>query len=165
MVDWLLSELEREYDTIVADSSESSTYLGMAMIKEKAKSITLYISGYIERIIAHYANCTTYWEVVTSANVDVIDIDESKTALPAHGAKLFHTTTAQLLFLCKRTRPDTQLPTLFMCTRVQQPRFGDKLKLGRIIGFFKKTRHRRRRLGGVGTTNTLEWYIDVVTSF
>jgi hypothetical protein len=56
----------------------------------------------------------------------------------------FHTTVAQLLYLCKRTRPDIQLATLFLCTRVSEPCESDRAKLHRILGYLKLTRKKKR---------------------
>ena len=41
--------------------------------------------------------------------------------LDAETADLFHRVTAQLLFLCKRGRPDIQTAVSFLCTRVTKP--------------------------------------------
>ena len=75
-------------------------------------------------------------------------------------SKIFHTTTAKLLYLCKRARPDVQLPVLFMCTRVREPTVTNKSKLDRILGYLSKTLHRRRRICSVVGALKLHCYID-----
>eukprot|EP00957_Ditylum_brightwellii_P114072 8697448-Ditylum_brightwellii.AAC.1 len=48
-------------------------------------------------------------------------------------ARQFHTSTAKLLFLCKRARPDLQKAIAFLTTRVKEPDKDDRKKLCRVI--------------------------------
>ena len=64
--------------------------------------------------------------------------------LDAKSKERFHTTVAKLLYLCKRARPDIQLPTLFLCTRVKSPNESDDRKLKRILGYLRLTRKKKR---------------------
>jgi hypothetical protein len=50
-------------------------------------------------------------------------------------SEFFHATVAQLLFLCKRGRPNIQMAMAFLCTRVQQPTKHDSNKLARTIKY------------------------------
>ena len=58
--------------------------------------------------------------------------DEGQEILTEEMARQFHHTTAQLLFLCKRARPDIETLVLFLTTRVKSPDTDDwkKLKQG-----------------------------------
>ena len=47
--------------------------------------------------------------------------DEDRELLGEEMAKKFHRTVAQLLFLCKRARPDIKTLVSFLTTRVKQP--------------------------------------------
>jgi hypothetical protein len=49
----------------------------------------------------------------------VNEVDPVK--LGNEGATKFHYIVAQLLFLCKRARPDIQTSVSFLCTRVKSP--------------------------------------------
>ena len=49
------------------------------------------------------------------------DDDPKKEFLPKEMAAQFHRTTAQLLFLCLRARPDVQTAVSFFTKRVRQP--------------------------------------------
>ena len=55
--------------------------------------------------------------------------DKDRELLSEEMAKQFHRTTAQLLFLCKRARPDVETLGSFLTTRVKQP---DKDDWGKI---------------------------------
>ena len=47
---------------------------------------------------------------------------------------------AQLLFLCKRSRPDLQPAVPFLCTRVQAPDVDDMKKLLRVLKWLERTK-------------------------
>jgi len=47
--------------------------------------------------------------------------------------EVFHTTVANALFLCKRSRPDLQPTVPFLCTSVQSPDKDDWKKLMRLL--------------------------------
>ena len=51
----------------------------------------------------------------------------------------FHTTTAELLFLCKRARPDIQVPITPLTKRVKEPDEDDWKKLARVLKYLKDT--------------------------
>ena len=106
MITWLLNELELEYKTIVSDTSDSFTYLGMVVTKHKDMSITIHMGGYIENMLAKWEAHSKVKAVVTPATKKLFDVDEDQLALSMDMAKKFHTTTAKLLYLCKRARPD-----------------------------------------------------------
>ena len=72
----------------------------------------------------------------------------------------FHTTTAQLVYLCERARLDVQLPVLFMCTRVREANVKDKQKPDRIMGYLKSNLNRRRRILNTMGASRLGCYID-----
>ena len=55
--------------------------------------------------------------------------DRKKKLLPEEQARQFHCTVAQLLFLCKRARPDIEPVILFLATRVKEPDEDEWLKL------------------------------------
>ncbi len=53
--------------------------------------------------------------------------------------KIFHTTTAKLLYLAKRARPDILTVTSFLCTRVKAPTEEDLTKLLHTLGYLQST--------------------------
>ena len=65
--------------------------------------------------------------------------DEEQKSLPEEQAQAFHRTTAQLLFLSQRTRPDTQTLVSFLTKRVRSPDEDDWSKLKRGIVYLKGT--------------------------
>ena len=65
----------------------------------------------------------------SSAAEYLFTINESGKKLNTTTAETFHTTVAQAVFLCRRSRIDVQLPVAFLCTRVKEPDEDDWKKL------------------------------------
>jgi Reverse transcriptase (RNA-dependent DNA polymerase). len=142
-IKWLIVELEKEYGEIAVELSNKFTYLGMGMEVKPDKTIELSMQKYIDNVLE---SCPEYAEIkpsTTPANAKLFSQPTGK--LLNKGEKdQFHTTVAQLLYLCKRTRPDIQLPTLFLCTRVNKPYESDREKLKRLLGYLRMTRKKKR---------------------
>jgi hypothetical protein len=64
-------------------------------------------------------------------------IDAHELKLNAEKSEFFHHVVAQLLFLCKRARPDIQTAVAFLCTRVKSPNTDDYNKLVRVIKYLR----------------------------
>ena len=71
----------------------------------------------------------------------------------------FHCTTAQLLLLCLRARPDIQTEVSFFTTRVREPDMDDWKKLRHCLSYLKGTLHMKRYISADGMTNIM-WWID-----
>lgn len=68
---------------------------------------------------------------------------EDARPLEQRRADVFHTTTAQLLFLSQRARRDIQTAVSFLTTRVKCPDEDDWGKLKRVLRYLKGTRYMR----------------------
>lgn len=67
--------------------------------------------------------------------------NEDRIPLPIDEKEDYHTLTAQLLYLSKRTRPDLQTSSAFHCTRVKNQDKDDQKKLARTICYLEATRY------------------------
>ena len=98
-------------------------------------------------------------EYACPATKDLFHVDEKAVKLTESERKLFHTTTAKLLYLTKRARPDVLTPVGFLCTRVTCATIQDRLKLLRVFGYLKRTKGRVLLLK-IGRNKKLFSYID-----
>ena len=73
------------------------------------------------------------------AGIHLFDVDENAKKLEKKSAELFHHVVAQLLFVCKRGRPDLQTAVAFMTTRVKGPDTDNMNKLKRTIAYVRDT--------------------------
>ena len=88
-------------------------------------------------------------------NLFKIRDNEDRDLLPEEMARQFNQTTAQLLFLCKRTRPDVDTLVYFLKTRVKEPDVDDWGILRHGLMYLKGTLYMRRYLTADSLRNIL----------
>ena len=79
-------------------------------------------------------------------NIFKIRDNEDRELLPEEMARKFHRTTAQLLFLCKRARPDVKTLVSFLTTRVKETDLDDWGKLIHGLMYLKGKMYMKRYL-------------------
>ena len=79
--------------------------------------------------------------------------------LPEEQARQFHRTVAQLLFLCKRARPDIEPLVSFLTTRVKEPDEDDWGKLKHGLGYLKGTLYMKRHMKA-DSLSMIRWWVD-----
>ena len=75
----------------------------------------------------------------TPANQNLFNIDENSQPITESESQAYHTSTAKLLFLAKRARPDLLTAVAFLTTRVKAPTIEDFDKLGRVVKYLRGT--------------------------
>jgi len=75
-------------------------------------------------------------------------------------AEMFHTTTAQGLFVSKRACPDIQPTIAVLCTRVKDPTEDDWDKLVRLLKYLNGTRNDILTISAEDL-RVIKWYVDV----
>ena len=73
--------------------------------------------GYISELVASE---DLKRPVKTPATADLFEVDPDSPRLDKHGSENFHSVTAKLLFLSKRTRPEICVAVSFLTSRVQE---------------------------------------------
>ena len=73
--------------------------------------------------------------------------------------EVFHTFVAKCLFLCKRARPDIQMATAVLATRVRDPNRDDWRKLIRLMRFLNGTISDALTLRA-DNLHCIKWYVD-----
>jgi hypothetical protein len=86
-------------------------------------------------------------------------VDHQSSALIDKQHKIFHTTTAKLLYLAKRIHPDILNVTSFLCTRVKTPTDEDMQKLIQTLGYLHITQQTTSLLKSTKPMQ-VETYID-----
>ena len=67
-------------------------------------------------------------------------VNESVNKLDEARRTIFHTFVINVIFICKRARPDVEPAVSFLSTRTSKPDESDWLKLIRMLEFLKGTR-------------------------
>jgi hypothetical protein len=107
------------------------SYLGMTWDFSVPKSVSITMEGYIYDLMEFAA---VPGLAKTPATEQLFQIRDSP-LLSADAAERFHTLTAKLLYLAKRSRPDILLAVSFLTTRVQCSTEDDLSKLHRVFKY------------------------------
>jgi hypothetical protein len=162
-IDWLIGELRREYKEVSVERGDEISYLGMALKRCQDGSFELSMEAYIKNLLESFPEYANVKKCITPTTPQLFKSNPTTGKLLSSDAReRFHTTVARLLFLCKRARPDIQLPVLYLCSRVQTPTTDDELKLRRVLGYLMLTKSKKRaiRVSKKIMKIVLEFFID-----
>lgn len=120
VVDRIIETLESEYGKVgqmTIRRGKIHDYLGMKLDFSKTGKIIIDMEEYINEILTEVPE-DMIGKAATPAAEHLFKTRPDAGNLDQEGKELFHHITAQLLFLCKRGRPDIQTAVSFLCTRV-----------------------------------------------
>ena len=121
--------------------------------RERGFGMEKYIDEMLEEAPAEFSQ-----EVKTCAASHLFNVNEECPKLDKERKDIFHHLVAKCMFLCKRARPDIQLPVAFLATRVQDPNEDDWKKLGRMICFIRG--YRDVLTLEAKSFHVMKWWID-----
>jgi Reverse transcriptase (RNA-dependent DNA polymerase) len=133
-------------------------YLGMTLDFTEKGVAKIDMSKYVNNIIAEMPADMAGVCPTPAAN-HLFDVNAEAEKLDDTKKEFFHHVVAQLLFLCKRARPDIQTAVAFLCTRVQYPDVDDYKKLVRVIKYLRKTNDMPLRLQA-DSLKIAKWWVD-----
>ena len=119
-------------------------YLGMDLKFGTCPGTMIIISmiRYLQKVIDEFPEVLRGTKACPAGdNLSNVREDEDRELLSEEMAKQFHRTVAQLLFLCKRARPDIETLVSFLTTRVNQPDKDDWGKLRHGLMYLKGVLH------------------------
>ncbi len=135
-------------------------YLGMKLDYTVDGQVSIDMVDYVESMVNNFPEeHLTGAKVASPWSEHLFKVQEGSPPLPKSTAELFHTTTAQGLFLCKRARPDITPAIAYLTTRVKAPTEHDWDKLVRMMKFLKQTSKDRLTLRSDGS-GRLMWHVD-----
>ena len=97
--------------------------------------------------------------IKSAAPDNLFTVNEDCKKLAMEVATAFHTEVAKLLYVSKRTRPDTSLSVAFLTTRVKSPDTDDWGKLSHVIEYLRADKDPQLVLGG-DNNGLLMYYVD-----
>ena len=133
-------------------------YLGMQIDFSTKGKVKFLMEEYITNILST-APSDFDGESATPAAAHLFEINPTPTLLDKEQAESFHHMVAQLLFLCKRARPDIQTAIAFLCTRVKSPDVDDWKKLGRVMKYLRATVSMPLTLEATNMS-VVKWWVD-----
>ena len=145
-VDHVVNHLEAKFKAVTKNRGSKHSYLSMNISSED-DGIYLDMTGYIARTVEGFSPKR---RVDYPANDDLFKIDDHSPKLDKEKKGQFHSHTARLLFLSKRTRMDIQTVVSHLTTRVQCPNTDEWSKLERVMHYLACTPGKRIKLSKGG---------------
>ena len=96
-------------------------------------------------------------DVTSPAIGNMFTVRENAKQLREKFSKIFHSTTAKLLYIMKRTRPDIETSVSFLMRRVSKSDEDDWAKLIRTLGFIKSSINDKRKIGAHSLISIFTW--------
>jgi hypothetical protein len=120
--------------TFSASTGLIHDYLGITINLDERHKVKFTMIDYLEGILSEMPS-DIEGIARTPAQDDLFTVNESSPLLNVKDADFYHRTTARLLFVAKRARPDLQVAVAYMCTWMKAPMVSDYHKLGRTIKY------------------------------
>jgi hypothetical protein len=143
-INYVRNILELKYGNIQFNHDPTSpiSYLGMIFDFSTPGVVSISQPKFINDLLHSQSESRT---ASTPASSDLFHIDES-TLLQPKQQDTYHSVSASLLYLAKRTRPDILLAVSYLSTRVGKANMSDYNKLNRVLRYLNSTRHLCLRL-------------------
>jgi hypothetical protein len=132
----LIAALKDRYKEINVEQGVVHSYLGMTFDFSMRGKVRVTQDGYVSELVASEDIKSA---VKTPASEDLFVIDESSPELCESAKEHFHSLTAKLLYLSKRTRPDILVAVSFLTSRVLVATAQDGVKLTRVLRYLYGT--------------------------
>jgi len=133
-------------------------YLGMTIDYSVDGKVSIRMDDYVENMLLELPSDLSGSAATPAAN-HLFTVSDKADRLDSVRADLFHSTTAKILFLCKRARPDVQTAVSFLCTRVQAPDEDDYKKLRRLVCYLRATKKMCLTLEA-DDLQIIKWWVD-----
>ena len=158
----IIKQLSDEFGTVAPltiHRGKTHDYLGMQLDFSTPSKVRITMIDYINKILMDCPTDMNGTSPTPAANHLFMVNTSNPKLLNSSDAELFHHIVAQLLFLCKRARPDIQTAISFLCTRVQNPDTDDYKKLSRVIKYLRNTSSLSLTLEA-SDTKLMQWWVD-----
>ena len=139
VVDWLIEELEKVHGKMTVTRGNKHTFVGMDIeYLVGTKKVKILTKEYIVESIETFGEDLGE-KVLTPAKSDLFNVKPDETPLEEEKADIFHSVTAKLLFVSRRSRLDIATAIAFLTTRVSCSTKEDWEKLRRCLSYLKHT--------------------------
>ena len=155
VVSEVIGDIEKEFGKMDITYGNVHDYLGM-IITIKDRKVVVDMSAQVEELIEFFDDDVS-GNVTSPANKNLMNVDDNSPLLGNKKRENFHSTTAKMLYIEKRGRPDMELTTSFLTTRVSKPTQEDWGKLKRAVTFLNQTKGDKRIIGCDDITSLYTW--------
>ena len=142
----IVKKLEDKFGTLNPTYGNEQEYLGMKIKIDDEGRVHIDMRDQVCEILDDFSEDIS-GSATTPAAKHLIEICDNSIPLDKKRSDEFHSTTAKLLYLEKRGRPDIETAVSFLCTRVSEPDEHDWKKLKRVLSFLSRTKDDVRIIG------------------
>ena len=154
----VLNERYGEETPLTVTRGDLHDYLGMTLDFSTDGKVSIRMEDYVENMLADLP-ISIDGTAVTPAGEHLFKVNDGAARLDDDDSDLFHSTTAKILFLCKRARPDVQTAVAFLCTRVKSPDVDDIKKLQRLVRYLRDSKNLCLTLEA-DDLQIIKWWVD-----
>ncbi|KAG7353002.1 reverse transcriptase RNA-dependent DNA polymerase [Nitzschia inconspicua] len=162
VVEDIFTKLQAEFGKeapLTVTRGKVHNYLGMRIDYSIDGKVQFTMPTLVNEIIAQLPLSLSSGPSATPAGNHLFVVDKNAQKLSQTNSDLLHRMTTQLLYLCKRARPDLQTAVAFLTTRVVAPDCDDIKKLGRCVRYLRRTAHLPLVLEANCVSN-IRWWVD-----
>ena len=156
VVTGVLETLREHFGNITVSRGKEHNFLGTDIKIRNDGLIEMRMEDHIQEAIDSFGSTCGY-HVTSPAAAHLWDVNEDCEAISEEDAVVFHSVSAKLLFVSKRTRPDIEPAVAFFTTRVRNPNKDDWKKMKRCITFLKQTKNDPRIIGCQNLKELFTW--------
>ena len=122
------------------------------------KEVTVSTPHHVDESLEYFGE-TLKGNVVNPATSQHFTITSEAKELDDEKKECYHSITAKILWIMKRSRPDLESSVYFLCTRVQCPTYEYWGRLRRVLNYLKATKNNKRIMGSEDLLK-LETWVD-----
>ena len=119
VLDRVIKRIERKFGKMTVTRGDNHTYFGMKLRFPGDGRVWINMRQYIEEAIEVFGQPLTR-SAATPAMKGSFDVEDESKPLSEKKKERFVSVVMQLLWVGKRSRPDTELTTAFLCTKLSK---------------------------------------------
>ena len=123
---------EKHVDMVIDETKHRGkvlNYIGMTFNFEKTGRVKITMEGFVKELLEECKKIIGVSPTPAKPDLFMIKPDNTDPLLTSSAREYFHSITAKLLYLSKRTRPDILTSVAFLTKRVTKPHMEDMKKL------------------------------------
>ena len=155
VIDDIICVLEKKFGKFTITKGKKHTFLGMNMEFHDDGRVSVEMKNQIMEALDMIGEDVDL-RVTSPAPKHLFEVDDNCEKLSERKSEIFHSVTAKLLYIMKRSRPDIETAISFLCKRVSKSDTQDWKKLKRVLAWLKGTINDIRYFG---LKNNSEVYI------
>jgi len=132
----IINQLEKKFGKFTITRGNKHTFLGMNMHFLDDGRVSVEMKDQILEALDMFGE-EVDMRVTSPAPRHLFDVDDNCEKLSSRKADIFHSVTAKLLYIMKRSRPDIETAISFLCKRVSKSDTQDWKKLKRVLAWLK----------------------------